>query len=267
MRRVLFILMVLLLGSPAAAGQDVLPLADGLLVIETNAPDAVVLVGAEVVGVASDSPFLLPAGPRQVVIVEATDNAWAPRRASGTVIVSANQTVTVRLDLPVRYRIDSMPPNAEVVLLSGGSEEVLGIAPLIVDRPEAMRGILVVRRPGYMPAEAAPGDALFNHHTFLLNPLEAGAEIDAVTTWIPPREPRRWIDYAAAGVALAAASVAIYYKFEADDLDDRYRSPGSLERGNPLLKQEAERFDLYSLGALGVMQAGITVLAVRFVLR
>ena len=267
MRRALFILMALLLGSPAAAGQDVLLRPDGLLVIDTNAPDAVVLVGSEVIGVASDSPFLLPAGPKQIVLIEATDNGWAPRRVSGSAIVGANQTVTIRLDLPFRYRIESMPPDAEVILQSDGSEEVLGTTPLTVDRPEAMAGVLVARRPGYMPAELMPGDSLFNHHTLMMQPLEAGAELDAITSWIPPHKPRRWIDYAAAGVALAAASVAIYYKFEADDLDDRYRSPDSLERGDPALKQEAERLDLYSLGALGVMQAGITVLAVRFVLR
>lgn len=267
MRRVLFILTTLLLCSVAATGQHVLPRPAGLLFVETNAPDAVVMVGSEVIGVASDSPFLLPTGPRQVVLVEASEDGWAPRRVSGSVIVGVNQTATIRLDLPVRYRIESMPPDAEVVLRSGGSEEVLGIAPLVVDRPEVMAGIIVARRPGYMPAEVAPGDSLFNHHTLILNPLEAGAELDAVTTWIPPREPRRWIDYAAAGVALAAASVAIYYKFEADDVDDRYRSPDSPVRGDPLLKQEAERLDLYALGALGIMQVGITVLAVRFVLR
>ncbi len=267
MRRVLLILTILLLRSVAATGQEIHPPPDGLLVVETNAPDAVVLIDAEIVGVASDSPFLLPAGPRQIVLVEATENGWAPRRVSGSVIVAADQTVTVHLNLPFRYRIDSMPPNAEIVLRLGGSEEVLGIAPLTVDRPEAMVGMLVARRAGFMPAEVPPGDSLFNHHTLMMQPLEAGAELDAVTSWIPPRKPRRWIDYTAAGVALAAASVAIYYKFEADDLDDRYRSPGSLERGDPLLKQEAERLDLYSLGALGIMQVGITVLAVRFVLR
>ena len=267
MRRGLLILTALVLSSVAVTGQDVLPHPDGLLVVETNAPDAVVLVDSEVIGVASDGPFLLPAGHKQVVLVEATGEGWAPRRASGSVIVMANQTATLRLDLPFRYRIDSMPPDAEVVLRSGGNEEVLGIAPLTVDRPEVMEGVLLARRPGYMPAEVAPGDSLFNHHTLMMQPLEAGAALDAVTTWIPPREPRRWIDYAAAGVALAAASVAIYYKFEADDVDDRYRSPESPVRGDPLLKQEAERLDLYSLGALGVMQVGITVLAVRFVLR
>ena len=74
MQRVLLILTILLLSSGAATGQDVLPLPGGLLVIETNAPNAVVTVGSEVVGVASDSPFLLPAGPKQIVLIEATGN-------------------------------------------------------------------------------------------------------------------------------------------------------------------------------------------------
>jgi len=267
MRGFLFVLTTMLVGSLAARGQ-VLPLADGLLAIETNAPGAIVMVGSEAIGTAANSPFLISVGPKQITLVEATVDGWEPRRAMGSAVIRPNETTSLRIDLPIRYRIDSMPPDVEVALRAdGGEEEELGVAPFTVDRPEVMRGMLVGRRPGFMPAEMTPGDSLVNRHTLILNPMQVGSELDGVATWIPPHEPRRWIDYAAAGVALAAASVAIYYKFEADAVDDRYRSPDSLERGDPLLKDEAERLDLYSLGALGVMQAGITVLTIRFILR
>ncbi len=267
MRIIICLLLVTSLSSATVAGQDVMPRTDGLLSVETNSPDAIVLVGSEAIGIASESPFLLPAGPKQITLVEATTSSWAPRRVTGTVIVTANQTTTLRLNLPVRYRIDSMPPGAEISLEFEGRREIIGITPLVTDRPDVMDGILVARSRGYMDTEVEAGDSIVNHHMLMMQPLEAGVELDAVTTWIPPRQPRRWIDYAAAGVALAAAGTAIYYKFEADSVDDRYRSPESPERGDPLLKSEAERLDLYSLAALGAMQVGITVLAVRFVLR
>ncbi len=266
MRHVQLILIASLLHSLPVAGQ-VLPSANGLLIIETNSLEAVVMIGDDALGLASEGPFLVPVGPTQLTLVEAISDAWSPRRSTADVTIRPGETTTLRLDLPVRHRIDSLPPGAEVVLRNGGQDEVLGIAPVIVDRHEPMDGTLVARRTGFRPAELAPGDSSFNHYTFVLQPLEAGTALDGATSWVPPTQPKRWIDYAAAGVALAATSLAIYFKFEADGVDDRYRNPDSLERGNPLLKQEAERLDLYSLGALGVMQAGITVLAVRFILR
>ncbi len=50
-------------------------------------------------------------------------------------------------------------------------------------------------------------------------------------------------------------------------MDDRYRSPDSPERGDPTLRVEAQRLDRISAGALGVMQVGLGVLAIRLVLR
>ncbi|NNF58791.1 MAG: hypothetical protein HKN04_11175, partial [Rhodothermaceae bacterium] len=155
-----------------------------------------------------------------------------------------------------------------VALEAERGREMLGVAPLIVERNAPLRGTLVAERDGSLAARFTPGDSLDNRHLILMRPLEDRARPDAAVGWMPPRRsPNAWIDIAAAGVALAAAGVAIHYKFRADDVDDRYRQLGSLERGDPVLKAEAERLDTYSLAALGVMQVGVGVLAVRFILR
>jgi hypothetical protein len=184
-----------------------------------------------------------------------------------TVEVREGETATVRLDLPLRYRIETFPVGAEVRLEHEGRVERLGTAPLVVERAAALEGMLIAEAPGFLPARMAPGDSLTNRLTLLLRPLEDGAVPETVAGWEPHRRPSRWIDYAAGATALAAAAVAVHYKFRADAFDDRYRLPGSPERGDPALKAEAERLDGYALAALGVMQVGLGVLAVRFVLR
>jgi hypothetical protein len=241
--------------------------AGGRVVVETNAPAAAVRLDGRPVGTAAEGPFAVRAGEVAVEIAEADVAAWAPRRAATVVTVGEGETVTVALDLPVRYRIETFPVGAEVVLEGEGGTERLGTAPLVLDRAEPLRGTLVAEAPGFMPARVAPGDSLTNWLTLVLRPLEAGAVPETASGWLPDRRPNRWIDYALGAAAVGAAAVAVHYKFQADDVDDRYRLPGSAERGDPSLKAEAERLDGYALAALGVMQVSLGVLAVRFVLR
>ncbi|MEM0964322.1 MAG: prenyltransferase, partial [Bacteroidota bacterium] len=74
-------------------------------------------------------------------------------------------------------------------------------------------------------------------------------------------------DLGIGAAALAAGAVAVHFKFRADSVDDRYRSETSPERGDEALLDEALRLDRYSAAALGAMQVGVGVLALRFVLR
>lgn len=267
--RFVFLMFAVLLAAPAQAQALALTptAAEGYVHVETNAPNALVLVDGELLGAVSTGPFLVREGVVAIEVRGADAEQWQPRTAAATIEVLAGDTSTVRLDLPLRYRIETLPAGALIALETPVGEEVLGETPLVVDRQAPLAGTLVARAPGFLDARAVPGDSLDNRLTLLLRPLEVASEATHAADWRPPREPRRWLDYAAAGVALAAAGVAVYYKFEADAIDDRYRAEGSPERGDPLLKAEAERLDGYSLAALGVMQAGVTFLAVRFILR
>lgn len=239
----------------------------GYLLIDSADDAAVVMAYGRALGSPATGPFALESGEVEVTLVEQEEGSWSPRRTVRALTIPERDTLRVTMNLPIRYRLDSIPPGAEFAIGSGGDREVLGTAPLILDRTEPIQGTLSVYLAGHLSDELTPGDSTFNRHTAILQPLTAADAVDGATKWVAPSQPRRWIDYAAASVALAAASVAVYYKFQADDYDDRYRSPDSLERGDPLLKDQAERMDLYSLGALGVMQGAITVLAVRLVLR
>src|SRR5690606_5360401 len=239
----------------------------GYVAVETNAPAARVHLDGRSVGTAAEGPFAVPPGAVTVQLAESAEASWAPRRAEATVAVREGETTTVRLDLPLRYRVETFPVGAEVRLEHDGTAEQLGTAPLVIERSTPLEGTLVAEAPGFLPARTVPGDSLDNRLTLLLRPLEDGAVPETVAGWEPHRRPSRWIDYAAGATALAAAAVAVHFKFQADEYDDRYRTPGSPERGDPRLRAEAERLDGYALAALGAMQVSLGVLAIRFVLR
>ncbi len=78
---------------------------------------------------------------------------------------------------------------------------------------------------------------------------------------------RTWLDIGIGAAAVGAGALAIYYKFEADNADDRYRDQLSPDRGDDSFRQEALRLDRLSAVALAGMQVGVGVLAIRFVLR
>jgi hypothetical protein len=230
-------------------------------------PGTVLIAGDSTLGPATAS-HVLPLGVHVLRLMEADRGEWNPRVDSMEVEIADRGvwSTIVNLQLPTRYRIATLPSGAQVVLEGAdGSRELLGVSPLVIDRRQPLAGTLVATRSGYAPARAAPGDSAVNRISIVLSPLsrETGAAVD----WRPPARSRAWIDIAAGAIALAAGAVAIHYKFQADAIDDRYRSPGSPERGDPELRVEAQRLDRISAGALGVMQLGLGVLAIRLVLR
>ena len=235
--------------------------------VVTNAPEALVKIDGVGVGVAEDGPFEVEPGDVTVQLVAEDVAAWAPRRSAVSVSVGAGERAEVRLDLPFRYRVETFPIGAEVSVEHAGERESLGTSPIMLGRERRLEGSLIAEAPGYLPARVPAPDSLTNRVTLVLRPLEADAEPVAASGWTPARRPNRFIDYALGATAVAAAAVAVHYKFQADEVDDRYRLEGSQERGNPVLKAEAERLDGYSLAALGVMQVSVAVLAIRFVIR
>ncbi|HYE96768.1 MAG TPA: hypothetical protein VD962_11215 [Rubricoccaceae bacterium] len=255
--------LLLLLVYPLQVPAQMVP---GYVRVETNAPGAVVWADSVRLGPAREGGWHLEAGQYRLTLVE-DERAWQPRTADTTLGVRPGDTATVRLDLPVRYRIESVPFGAAVAIERAGHREPLGVTPLVLDRGGGLMGALVLEREGYHPAQLTPGDSLFNRHVVLLQPLRPGDVTEAEGVWMPSRPRRTWVDLAAGAVALAGTGVAIYYKFQADEVDDRYRSPDSPERGDPVLREEALRLDRYSAAALAVGTVSFGLLGVRLILR
>src|SRR5690606_15116727 len=176
----------------------------GYVAVETNAPAARVHLDGRSVGTAAEGPFAAPPGAVTVQLAESAEAAWAPRSATATVTVREGETTTVRLDLPLRYRVETFPVGAEVRLETEGGAERLGTAPLVIERPAPLAGTLVAEARGFFPARAAPGDSLNNRISLVLRPLEDGAVPETVSGWEGRRRSNRWIDVAAGAVALGA---------------------------------------------------------------
>jgi hypothetical protein len=235
--------------------------ATGTVVIETNLPGGMLYLGDEPLGPASAGVFTLPSGQHTLILREPNVEAWRLRTAEADVKVQPGETQTVRLDVPTRYRVESFPYGAVVTLEGEGDARRLGKTPLDLEVDEPLDGTLVVEKAGHAVERQQPGSAADNRYTFVLRPLD----YEVGTTEVALNESQRpnyWIDAAAVGLALGAGAVAVYYKFKGDDEFDEYA-----RTGNPAERDDFERYDTYSAIALGAMQVGIGVFAIRLVLR
>ncbi len=261
----LFVLTTLALLAASVSAQEAdttQQITPGRLVVQTNLGDGMLYANGSALGTAEAGVFEFAPGRYTLTLAEPDREAWDARQASAEVDVRAGETTTVCLDVPYRYRIESFPYGATVTLGEGEEARVLGETPLTLDRPTPLDGDLVVALPGHLSARQPAGTAADNHYSFVLRPLDAEREGAAEVGWSERKRPNPWIDVAAVGLALTAGVVSAYYKFEGDDIYDEY-----VETGDPALRPEFERYDTYSAIALGAMQVGIGVFAVRLVLR
>lgn len=238
------------------------PDTTGAVAVASNLPEGLVYLDGRFLGRAEEAPFELPAGMYRLEIAEPRPEAWRPRRGEAEAHVRLGETVEVRLDVPYRYRVESIPYGATVVHRDEHGEQALGLTPLVHESAEPLGGELLISKTGYVPIAEAPGRAASNRTRVMLQPVRMDEGRAGEIAWVGERAPRTWIDYAAAGVAVAAAAVAIYYKFQADELYDEYA-----QTGDPALRPEFQRYDDISAVALGVSTAAFVTLGVRLVLR
>lgn len=239
--------------------------AGRVLLLETNAPEAMVYADTLWLGPASRHTFVLPQGAATLRLVPPVIGSWTlePRVVDLTAYPGVD---TLRLAVPFayHYRIESLPSGAPVYLEVEGRRQLVGRTPLTYRSEEPIRYAFVLDRPGYQQVTLTPGDDLWNRHMVVLKPVMSlpGTQPDAQVNWRPPRQHRAWIDYAAVGTALAAGVLAVHFKMKADRRFDRYQ-----QTGDPALRPVIERYDLYSGIALGVSQVGLGLFAIRLILR
>ena len=249
------LLLALALAAPAAAQSAH---------VRVDAAEGEVVVDGERAGPAGAWIGVAP-GTRTVALVDDAD-AWNPRRAMEAVTVAAGDSVTVALVLPLRLRVETLPIRAVVVRETGGARDTLGTSPLVLETDGAGPVVLVASLDGYetVRQSVAPDAGAVT----LVLPL--GDETVPEAALLPTERStlgRTLVDLGIGAAALAAGAVAVHYKFRANDVDERYRTEGTPDFGDEALRDEALRLDRYSAVALGAMQVGVGVLALRFVLR
>lgn len=117
--------------------------------------------------------------------------------------------------------------------------------------------------PVHRVVELADGDTVTVHgHFSLPKDVEREGRIPhvGITVVEPARSPRSWIDYVSISGALVAGAVAVHYKMKADSRYEVYR-----QTGDPTLRPAIKRLDTRSGFAVGAMQVGITVFAIRLI--
>ena len=115
--------------------------------------------------------------------------------------------------------------------------------------------------PVHRLLELADGDTVTVHgHFSVPNDVEREGRIPhvGITVVEPARSQKAWIDYVAISGAIVAGAVAVHYKMKADSRYDVYG-----QTGDPTLRPEIKRLDTRAGIAVGAMQVGITVFAIR----
>lgn len=252
---------------PHAAGQAAeaggTPARTAYAVIETNLPGAVLFADDELLGTVDDGAVrAVPAAARELRLVPPEDLSWSVAPVARPVALREGDTLAVDLRFAYHYAIGSVPYGAAVFVETDGARVALGETPLVHVQDRPMEGTIVVERPAYAPERFAPGDSVWNRVEALLTPVAPTPRAAHEVAWEPPSRRLRWLDYAALGAAAGAGVLAVHYKFKADRLYDEY-----VETTDPALRPRVHAYDTRSGVALGVMQGGLGVFALRLVLR
>lgn len=251
MLRISCLLIAVFWAIPSAAQQTA--------VVTSNDPEALVYADSTWLGPASREVFALPAGARELRVVPRNVGTWGVSGFSAP--IARRDTTWLTATFPLTYRLEATPYAASVWLNNGDVSFELGSTPLVYQM-ESAQGTFVFLREGFAPVEITPGTELWNRHTAVLQPLSPAVATTPDIHLEVGQTRRTWIDYAAVGAALVGGSLAVHYKLKADNRFETY-----LETGDPDLRPVIEDLDTRSAIALGAMQAGVTVFALRLVLR
>lgn len=230
--------------------------------VQTNLPGATLYADSLLLGPAETGRFLVPVGTQHLRLLPPGNDLWSIEPLEVPFTAQPGDTLELDLPFPYHYKIESIPFGASVSMDANGEKALLGKTPVQFTLDEVPDNGFIVQRPGYLTEQVEAGEEVWNRTVLTLRPVAPETTTATEVNWEPPRKRHRWIDYTAAVVALGAGALAVHYKFQADRLDDRYR-----ETTDPALRSEIQSLDTRSNIALGVMQGGIGVLAIRFVLR
>jgi hypothetical protein len=230
---------------------------EAYLKVHSNLSGSLVLVDSAYAGTAGqDGVITVTAGHHKVVVTPTNVGSWVLSRPEADIYVSEDDTLDIRLDFPITYRIDTIPFGATV--LREDDDRVLGETPLVFTSETALHVALILEKNGYATERVVPGTEVVNRHSVSLRPLEDQVARSDAVEWEKPSSSGKWITYSALGLVVAGGALAVHFKFKADDKYDEY-----LQTADSATKDEVDRLDRMSYVALGGMQVGLGVLAYR----
>ncbi|MDZ4699466.1 MAG: hypothetical protein SH809_07160 [Rhodothermales bacterium] len=227
--------------------------------LRSNTPDALVYADSLYLGRAQTQWFVVPRETTRLRLVYPSGDNWSMTPAHVSVNLLTVDTLDVTLDFMFHYAITSDPFDANVLLETPAGRSLLGTTPLLHTAPAPLMGVLLLQKDGYELKRLTPGDRIWNRHDETLQPAAPDLALDAVDELV--RRPRgRWLNVALGGAAVASGVLAVHYKMKADSRYELYAVDG-----DPRLRGSFQRYDRSAAVALGAMQVGIGVLAIRLV--
>ena len=228
--------------------------------LESNMAEAFVFADSVYMGKASQGEYQIDWAASELRVVPPQLDSWAISSLKEDISNFKGDSLYLNLNFPYYYNVESIPYDARVFVEKQQERILLGSTPLLYKSNDPLRGMLLITKEGYEPQRLSPGEDIWNNHRLEMVPNSVGEEL-AETFWYPETRSNKWIDYVAGGVALASGILSIHYKTKANRRYNVYE-----ENGDPALRSGFERYDRYAAYALGTMQVGIGVLAVRFII-
>jgi len=244
------ILMLVLIVLPCVAQTRIVD-------VQTNLGSANVFVDGEWMGLASKGSFSVAEDAETLVVSPHGGDAWTVQAMSFDLLSAPGASISVDATFPYYYRIESVPPGASIFF---GDHHSTELTPVTLERLDPIAEQIEILLEGFEPAYIEPGQDIWNRTLVELRPV-ASMEILTENGFVVKRKNRRWINYTAATAAFIGGALSIHFRTKADNRFDDFG-----ETGNRSLKSDIRRLDMYSGVALGVMQAGVGVIALRLAL-
>jgi hypothetical protein len=248
-------LLALTVNQPALAQES------AVVSLKSNTPDALVYADSLYLGRAHTQWFVVPRETKQLRLVYPSGDIWSMTPAQLPVDLRAVDTLRVSLDFLYHYAITTDPFDVHVLLETPAGRTLLGTTPLLHTSSDPLMGLLLLKKDGYELKRLTPGDRIWNRHYETMTPVAPDLALDDADELV--RRPRgRWLNLALGGAVAASGVLAVHFKIKADSRYDRYAVDG-----DPRLRGGFELYDRRAAVALGAMQVGIGVLAIRLVLQ
>ncbi len=223
------------------------------LTVSSNADSAMVYVDGNWVGLVSGSPFSIPQGAQSVTVRPPLGGAWSIEPLWFDVSEQTGARTELNAAFDHHYQFVSAPSGAFVF----HGQQQLGVTPFLHRTPSPLTEDIRFSLPGYMDVRMKAGDDLWNRVPATLEPLASTAEAVRSDHILEDRGPD-WINVSATATAFIAGALAIHYRTKADNRFDDFGVTGKQS-----LRSDIRRLDVQSGVALGVMQAGLGLVAIR----
>lgn len=239
---------VMFLSAGAAVGQS------KTLSISSNLNSATVYVDGEWLGVVGQAPFQIASNAESVRVTASEPGIWSVEPLLFDLTQESGSTISLEAVFPQTIRVESIPSGARVFNSRGVQ---LGVTPLQWTTDEPITEELTVAIGAHESITFIPGSEVWNRHLFLLKRLTP--EVGVVPARVLGEKPsRRWINKVALTSAFAAGALAVHFRTKADNRFDDYN-----QTGNRALRGDIRRLDIQSGVALGAVQVGLGVVAIR----